>query len=99
MSRLSFTVRGDRIARPSGTWLTPSRATRWAAVRPTVRPSIRTDPLAARTRPEMVRNRVVLPAPFGPTTATASPEPTSRLTPCSASTAPYLATRDSTSSI
>src|SRR5205823_5107687 len=36
---------------------------------------------AGRIRPEMVLSSVVLPAPLGPTSATISPSPTSRLTP------------------
>ena len=42
------------------------------------------DPLVGRIRPEITRISVVLPAPFGPITPTASPGLTSRLTPNSA---------------
>ena len=36
-------------------------------------PSNRIDPEVGLTTPEMVLNKVVLPAPFGPTTETNSP--------------------------
>src|SRR4051812_38511801 len=49
-------------------------------------------PAAGRTRPEMARNSDVLPAPFGPTTATALPWGTTRSIPRRASTAPYRTT-------
>ena len=41
-----------------------------------------------RTAPEIARSVVVLPAPFAPSTATASPSPTLSETPCSAVTCP-----------
>ena len=39
-----------------------------------------TVPIVGLTSPEIARSVVVLPAPFGPTTATASPRSTRRLT-------------------
>src|SRR5437867_4909668 len=48
--------------------------------------------------PDTVLIRVVLPAPFGPTSATISPRPTRRDTPSSAVAAPYRTTRSRTSS-
>ena len=47
-------------------------------------PSIEIAPARGRIRPEITRIRVVLPAPLGPITPTASPALTSRLTPNSA---------------
>ena len=47
-------------------------------------PSMVIVPLVGRIRPEITRIRVVLPAPFGPITPTASPALTSRVTPNSA---------------
>ena len=47
-------------------------------------PSIEIEPARGRIRPEITRIRVVLPAPLGPITPTASPALTSRLTPNSA---------------
>ncbi len=57
---------------------------RCAGVASTSVPSIVIAPLVGRIRPEITRIRVVLPAPFGPITPTASPAFTSRLTPNSA---------------
>src|SRR5262249_10945180 len=51
----------------------------------------RMEPAVGRTRPEMARIRVVLPAPFGPITPTASCGRTSRLTSNRAWKAPYPA--------
>src|ERR1700752_4979254 len=42
----------------------------------TVRPAKRTSPAPGARSPEMRPNRLVLPAPFGPTIPTTSPEPT-----------------------
>src|SRR5256885_2995410 len=47
---------------------------------------------------DTARSVVVLPAPFGPRTATSSPSPTSSETPCSARTWPYRASTSSSSS-
>ena len=45
-------------------------------------------PERARNRPQMVRTRVVLPAPLAPTIATASRSPTESETSCSTVSAP-----------
>src|SRR5438067_5097022 len=50
------------------------------------------------TVPDTARSVVVLPAPFGPRTATSSPSPTSSETPCSARIWPYRASTSSSSS-
>ena len=57
---------------------------RCAGVASTSVPSMAIEPLRGRIRPEITRISVVLPAPFGPITPTASPAFTSRLTPNSA---------------
>src|SRR5438128_10041744 len=62
------------------------------------RPSRRTDPLRGRTSPEMVRTRVVLPAPLAPRTVVIDESATVRDTPCSAITGPYATVRSTTSS-
>src|SRR5438067_225037 len=50
------------------------------------------------TVPDTARSVVVLPAPFGPSTATNSPSPTSSETPCSARIWPYRASTSSSAS-
>ena len=57
---------------------------RCAGVATTSVPSIAMVPRVGRIRPEITRISVVLPAPLGPITPTASPALTSRLTPNSA---------------
>src|ERR1700728_728231 len=62
------------------------------------RPSMRTCPRRGFTRPLIVRSSVVLPAPFAPSTAVIVAVSASTLTPSSAVTPPYPATRPSTAS-
>ena len=50
---------------------------RWGGVASTSTPSIVIRPAAGRMSPEMTRISVVLPAPLGPMTPTASPARTS----------------------
>ena len=57
---------------------------RCGGVATTSAPSIVMEPLVGRIRPEITRIKVVLPAPFGPITPTASPALTSSSTPNSA---------------
>jgi hypothetical protein len=52
------------------------------------RPSTSTDPADTATSPEATRATVVLPAPFEPTSATASPGATANVTPNRARNAP-----------
>src|SRR5271155_4656315 len=62
-----------------GTWYvrpTPSRHRAAASSLVTVRPAKRTSPAPGARSPEMRPNRLVLPAPFGPTIPTVSPGPT-----------------------
>ena len=60
-------------------------ATIWWAGRPVMsRPARVTFPDDGRTRPEMARSVVVLPAPLLPISATTSPSATEKLTPLSA---------------
>jgi hypothetical protein len=54
----------------------PRRQTRCDGTAARSAPSKRSDPLRARSRPAIVFTSVVLPAPFGPMTATISPGPT-----------------------
>jgi len=61
---------------------------RGGASRSIATPAKRIFPLRGRTRPEMVRSIVLLPAPLAPSSATTSPAPTARLTPLTAATAP-----------
>ena len=84
MRRLSSTVRPANSRRPSGTWAMP-RATTWCdgtVARST--PSMTIRPRRGDSSFEMTRSSVVLPAPFGPITATASPADTWSETPNSA---------------
>src|SRR5512133_3392388 len=84
------------MPRPSGTWATPSRATRSGPLRATFRPATTISP-ERLTVPETARSIVVFPAPFGPRTVTISPSSTVSETPCSASIAPYPAPTSSSS--
>src|SRR3954452_1428900 len=63
------------------------------------RPLNRILPPAGATVPEIALNRVVLPAPFGPTIATNCPSLTVSDTPRSAASPPYLTERSWISSI
>src|SRR6266536_977971 len=62
-------------------------------------PSNRTLPALARMHPVMNPRVVVLPQPDGPTSATSSPWPTVRLSPCTAATWPYSTVRPSMSNL
>src|SRR5436305_11457232 len=55
-------------------------------------------PDAGRTRPLMVRSKVVLPAPLAPSTAVMVPGAARNETPSSARTAPYVVTTSSIAS-
>ena len=59
--------------RPSGAWATPARANWYAGLPVRSMPSTRTVPDVGAISPDATRATVVLPAPFGPTRATASP--------------------------
>src|ERR1700742_1213584 len=64
-----------------GTWYVrpmPSRHRPAASSLVTVRPANRTAPALGARSPEIRPNRLVLPAPFGPTMPTVSPAPTAR---------------------
>src|SRR5215211_489501 len=54
----------------------------------TTRPSMRTSPSLGRSRPAMVRSRVVLPQPEGPRRTRYSPSSVARSTPLTAATRP-----------
>ena len=64
---------------------------RWEGIAARSTPSITIEPAVGRIRPEMTRISVVLPAPFGPMTPTASPSRTSIDTSNSAWKVPYPA--------
>ena len=59
--------------RPSGAWATPARANSYAGLPVMSTPSTQIVPEFGAISPEATRAIVVLPAPFGPTRATASP--------------------------
>ena len=81
MRRLSSTERRGNRRRFSGTWATPSSITRCAGTSLSEAPSRRISPALTSISLEITRKSVVLPAPFGPITATASPARTSSETP------------------
>ena len=76
MRRLSSTVIRGNSRRFSGTCAIPNSRMRCAAVLTKSTPSKLTLPRIGRIKPEINRIKVVLPAPFGPMTATASPRRT-----------------------
>ena len=77
-----------KIRRPSGTWPMPRATMSWGGVCSMACPAKWIVPLRGRFNPEIVRNVVVLPAPFAPSNATISPSSTFRLTPRSARIVP-----------
>jgi len=85
---LSATVSIGKIRRPSGTWAIPRATTSYAGRPVSGVPSNDSEPLRGAIMPEITRSSVVLPAPLGPTTATASRSATSRLTSHKAVKAP-----------
>ena len=88
MRRLSATVRRGKSRRFSGTWAMPAARMRCAGRFCRARPSSATVPELGFSMPEMTRSSVVLPAPLGPITATASPASTSSEMPNSAANEP-----------
>ena len=87
-SRLSSTVSRGKIRRPSGECARPFVTTRWAGVLSIRSPSNQISPDSARSRPEMVRSVVVLPAPLVPSSDTTCPCSTLKLIPLTARTLP-----------
>ena len=79
-----MTVIEAKTWRPSGTWAMPSFARSSGGTASRLRPLYTISPASGVTTPEMVLNSVVLPAPFGPTTATNWPSSTSSETPLKA---------------
>ncbi len=76
----------------------PLRRT-WWAIRPSIRsPPSRTLPCVGRSSPTMTLRSVLLPAPFGPTTATMSPSSIPNVTPSTAGRPPKRFVTSSTSS-
>src|SRR5258707_6119927 len=78
------------MPRPSGTWAIPVRATGSGDHDALACPANSISP-PLRTRPEIARRVVVLPAPFAPSSATISPSSTFSDSPCSATIGPYRA--------
>ena len=77
-----------RMARPSGTSVSPAATVRCAG-RPVISwPSSRTRPACGRTRPVSAERIEVFPAPFGPISVTICPSATRSETPRTASTCP-----------
>ena len=88
MRRLSSTLRWRNTSRPSGTWAMPRAATVQVSLPWISAPSNTMVPVRGVIAPAMVFSKVVLPAPFAPSTLTILPSATARLTPRSAITAP-----------
>ena len=85
--RLVFAGR-DITRLPSGTMAMPASQKRCGASVVRSRPSSRILPARVRSMPETALIRVVLPAPFGPTTQSSSPAPSLSETPQSAGAGP-----------
>src|SRR5450755_4305689 len=62
-------------------------------------PSTVTAPVVRGRKPSRISTIVVLPAPFGPSSAKTSPSAISKLTPRTASTGPYDLCRSTTSTV
>ena len=88
ISRFSRTDMRANTRRPSGLWPTPRRTISCGAAASIDFPFSVMLPERARSKPEMVRKVVVLPAPLEPISVTISPSSTLRETPRSACTAP-----------
>ena len=88
MSRFSRTVRLGKMPRPSGTVQMPIRARSSADAPVTMAPSKQTAPLFGAKVPAHTLSIVVLPPPFGPSSAMTDPAATSRLTPWTTSIGP-----------
>src|SRR5712691_6430102 len=86
------------MRRPCGTRVTPRRATRWAGSPWTSPPSTRTEPRRGLMAPAMAISVDVLPAPFRPSSATASPGPTRSDAFRTTVLPPYATDRSSTTS-
>src|SRR5580704_16500088 len=98
MSRFSNTVMSPN---GRGTWYVrpmPSRHRAAGSSLVTVRPAKRTSPAPGARSPEMSPNRLVLPAPFGPTIPTMSPGPTVKDSLSATTTLPKLLVTLSSSS-
>src|SRR5262249_30989793 len=97
--RLSPTLSRLKSRRPSGTSAMPSATRSGASTSSIRRPSNQISPRSGVSSPAMVLRSVVFPAPFAPTSATASPARTWSETPCSATTpVPYATCASRTSS-
>src|SRR5690349_965077 len=97
--RFSPTVRLPKIRRPSGQCETPIDTIRSAAAVVMSVPSKVIVPWVGRSRPEIVRSVVLLPAPLEPMRATSWRRSTRNDTPCSARMLPYRTWTSVSSSI
>src|ERR1700681_3043873 len=91
--RLSMTLRPGKMRRPSGTCAIPSATTSSGCSPSSGLPANRIVPDDGAITREIALSVVLLPAPFAPSSDTISPSATTSEMPCSASTAPYRATR------
>src|SRR5499427_3695693 len=73
--------------------ITPTRGRSARAPAAGSRPRTATVPASGRRYPSQISMVVVLPAPFGPSTAVTAPRPASRLSPSTAAVCPYRLTR------
>ena len=88
MFRFSFTVRVEKILRPSGACETPMKTISCAGIAFSDLPLMRISPSRGRSSPLTVRRVVLLPAPLAPISATISPGATESEMPFSACTWP-----------
>src|SRR6185437_2503647 len=96
--RFSRTDRLEKMCRPSGTSAMPERAMSSERIPRIERPPISTSPALGVTAPMIAINVELLPAPFGPTSPTISPRPTSSDTSRTAATPPSRTSRPETAS-
>ena len=81
-------MRVANTERPSGVWAMPFLARMYAGSPVTSEPLRSSRPAVGAMSPEQTRATVVLPAPLGPTRATAVPAPIENDTPNSARNGP-----------
>src|SRR5262249_57049982 len=73
--------------------ITPTRGRSARAAATGSMPRTATVPASGRRYPSQISMVVVLPAPFGPSTAVTAPRPARRLSPSTAAVCPYRLTR------
>ena len=85
------------VGRPPSCSITPTRGRSSARWRTGSRPSTRTEPASGTRRPPQHSTVVVLPAPFGPSTAVMRPAAAVKVSPSTATVPPYRRTSPRTS--